>query len=81
LPFAALIVVLSLLTVPAETFGQGCAMCGAGLATDPSVAQRFNWSIVFLVATPYMLGLGVFLWIRARKTDQSAPDVSTSSNQ
>jgi hypothetical protein len=37
-----------------RALAQGCAMCGTALRDDP-VGQAFSWSVLFLMAAPYVV--------------------------
>jgi len=39
-----------------------CAVCITG-AGDDAVAEAFNWSVLFLMATPYLVVASILGWI------------------
>ena len=46
-----------------DILAQGCAMCGTVGTTDALAAGAFNWSILFMVAIPYILFGSIAGWI------------------
>ena len=54
---------------------QACAVCLTGASPDDRVADAFNWSVLFLMSTPYTVIGSVAGWIfyahrrAARKRD------------
>jgi len=46
-----------------EVLAQGCAMCRTVGPTDALAAGAFNWSILFMVAIPYMLFGSIAGWV------------------
>ena len=63
-PVAALVVAL-----PSPALAQSCAMCATALANDP-LGRAFSWSILFLMATPYVIvgTAGAWLFYMHRRT-------------
>jgi hypothetical protein len=66
---AAALVTL-LLATAGDALAQGCAMCGSAFAPDDPRTRAFNWSILFLMATPYaVVGIaGAWLFLACRRT-------------
>lgn len=54
---------------------QACAVCVSGASPDDRMADAFNWSVLFLMSTPYTIMGSVAGWIfyahrrAARKRD------------
>ena len=46
-----------------DILAQGCAMCGTVGTTDALAAGAFNWSILFMVAIPYILFGSIAGWV------------------
>ena len=46
-----------------DVIAQGCAMCGTVGPTNAAAAAAFNWSILFMVAMPYMLFISIGGWV------------------
>lgn len=60
-PAAALV---SAVVVTGErAWAQGCAMCGTVIGKDDPRASGFLWSVIFLMATPYVVGGLVAGWL------------------
>jgi hypothetical protein len=53
---------------PSLALAQGCAMCGSALADDP-VGRAISWSIIFLMAAPYVIvgAIGSWLYLTYRR--------------
>ena len=54
----------------ADAFAQACAMCGSAFGADDPVGRAISWSILFLMAAPYVIvgtvaGLLLFVHRRA----------------
>ena len=60
----ALAAVAALAALPAQSFAQGCAMCGTYLSngTDPR-SDAFKVSIMFLMCMPFLTVLSAGGWI------------------
>ena len=60
----------------AESFAQGCAMCGSSFGENDPVTSAFSWSVLFLMAVPYSLaaviGLYFFRAYRRPRSDRGA---------
>ena len=56
----AVFVLASLLAFPAVALS--CAVCLTGASNDP-VNDAFNWSVLFLMATPYTVVGSVMGWL------------------
>ena len=54
-------VVAAALLVPIAV--QACAVCLTGISGDDPVADAFNWSVLFLMATPYTVVGSVGGWL------------------
>ncbi len=56
--------VVALAALPAQSFAQGCAMCGTYLSngTDPR-SEAFKVSIMFLMCMPFLTVLSAGGWI------------------
>lgn len=68
----SLLILIVLLVLPADTWGQGCAMCKAVAETQPggnvyggsqAVGAGLNKGILFMMAVPYLL---LFVFFRKR---------------
>ena len=60
----------ALVVAPASpALAQSCAMCATALANDP-LGRAFSWSILFLMATPYVIvgTAGAWLFYMYRRT-------------
>lgn|SRR5512145_916310 len=53
---------LGALAAAGQAFAQGCAMCGSALGDDP-LGRAISWSVIFMMATPYMVVGSVGGWI------------------
>jgi hypothetical protein len=60
---AALAAVLASLVGATHAVAQGCAMCGTVLGANDPRANAFKWSILFLMAVPYVLAVAVAGWL------------------
>lgn len=49
-----------------RALAQGCAMCGTAVTPNDPLGEALNVSVVFLMATPYVLVGGVALWLVAQ---------------
>lgn len=49
--------------VPASVLAQSCAMCGTVLSAHDPITRGFNWSILFMLATPYVIFGSVAGWV------------------
>lgn len=76
--FLAILVWVSVVLFPASA--RACAVCVTGAANDP-VTDAFNWSVIFLMATPYSVvgsvaGWLIFThWRAARKRSESSKNL------
>lgn len=59
---ATLAALVASLVGAAHASAQGCAMCGTVLGNDAR-ANAFKWSIIFLMAAPYVLAGVVAGWL------------------
>ncbi len=68
---ALILLVVSLFTVaPTPALAQGCAMCRTALSVEDPVTQGFNYSILFLMAMPYVAFAGVAGWVWRKHSSQ-----------
>ena len=49
--------------VPATALAQSCAMCGSAFGADDPLGRAFSWSILFLMAAPYLVFGSVGGWV------------------
>jgi hypothetical protein len=60
---ATFLAVITAAAMAGEAAAQGCAMCGTVLGADDPRANAFKWSILFLMAVPYVLAGAVAGWL------------------
>jgi len=67
-------VLLASLLRAADAAAQGCAMCGTALGANGARTRAFQWSILFLMAVPYVLagGFAGWLYLAARRRRAAA---------
>jgi hypothetical protein len=68
--------IASVMATPALT--HACAVCLTGAGEDP-VTDAFNWSVLFLMATPYTVVGAIVGWLIYAKR-RSAADVRSESD-
>ena len=61
-------------TIAAAAAAHACAVCVAGTGADDPLTDAFNWSVLFLMATPYTVVGSIVGWLfyahwRAAKKD------------
>jgi heme/copper-type cytochrome/quinol oxidase subunit 2 len=44
------------------SLAMACAVCVTGAANDPT-AEAFNWSVLFMMATPYLVAGSIVGWL------------------
>ena len=61
-----------LLASAAESFAQGCAMCGSSFGQNDPVQNAFSWSVLFLMVVPYSIAavIGIY-FVRADRRPRS----------
>jgi hypothetical protein len=60
---ATFVALVAVVTVATDAAAQGCAMCGTVLGANDPRANAFKWSILFLMAVPYVLAGAVAGWL------------------
>ncbi|HWP58818.1 MAG TPA: hypothetical protein VNL14_13080 [Candidatus Acidoferrales bacterium] len=60
---------------------QACAVCIGGDANDP-LADAFNWSVLFMMASPYVIfgTIGGWIFYRQRYRDGAEDDAADRYN-
>jgi hypothetical protein len=76
-------------TLAGACLANACAVCVTGGANDPS-ADGYNWSVLFLMATPYVVAGSVAGWLvyayrraaaKGEQSDAAEPDGHLAWNQ
>jgi hypothetical protein len=47
----------------ASAWAQACAMCGSAFGANDPIGRAFSWSILFLMAAPYVIFGSVGGWL------------------